>query len=201
MITFKDAKESDMTSVAKLHIECFQGTFISSLGLELIENYYLEYLKEKCPFVLAYSYEYNSLIGFCMGYYDGSKARESFLAHNKKQLIHRLLELCLSFNRLAISKCWHYVFPAKKPKKDKDKQPIKAEADLLSICVKETYRGIGVSKDLVRVFEKKLIENDKKDVTLSVYKTNDRAIGFYKKIGYSIVDETVDEYKMYKQLQ
>lgn len=199
MITFKDAKESDMASVAKLHIDCFQGTFIASLGLELIENYYCEYLKENCPFVLAY--EDNNLIGFCMGYYDGSKARESFLEHNKKQLIRRLLKLCLSFNRLAISKCWHYIFPAKKPKKDKDKQPIKAEADLLSICVKEIYRGLGVSKGLVQEFEKKLIENEKKDVTLSVYMTNDRAIGFYKKMGYSIVDESVDEYKMYKQLQ
>lgn len=199
MITFKDAKESDMASVAKLHVDCFQGTFIASLGLELIENYYCEYVKENCPFVLAY--EDNSLIGFCMGYYDGSKARESFLEHNKKQLIHRLLKLCISFNRLAISKCWHYVFPAKKTKKDKEKEPVKAEADLLSICVKEIYRGMGVSKGLVHEFEKKLIENNKKDLTLSVYMTNDRAIGFYKKMGYSIVDETVDEYKMYKRLQ
>ena len=199
MIIFKDATENDMASVAKLHVDCFQGTFIASLGLKLIENYYREYLKEKSPFVLAY--EDNSLIGFCMGYYDGSKARESFMAQNKKQLILRLIELCLSFNRLALSKCWYYVFPPKMPKKEKDKKPVKAEADLLSICVKEIYRGLGISKSLVHEFEKKLIENEKKDVTLSVYMTNDRAIGFYKKMGYSIVDETVDEYKMYKQLQ
>lgn len=185
-------------NVARLHIACFKGTFIASLGEKLIAVYYLEFLKEGGPFVLAF--DGDKLIGFCMGYYKGSQARIRFISKNKIGLGLRVLGLCLSFNKLAISKCWNYLFPAKE-KGNVEKPKIEAESDLLSICILDGYRGQGVSRILVEEFEKRLIDAGKKDVTLAVYTTNERAIAFYKKIGYSIVGETTDEYKMYKELQ
>ncbi len=197
MITYRDAINSDMSKVARLHIACFNGTFIASLGEKLIATYYLEFLKEGGPFVLAF--DDDKLIGLCMGYYKGSQARNQFISRNKVSLGLRVLGLCLSFNKLAISKCWNYLFPAKE-KSGVEKPKIEAESDLLSICVLDSYRGQGVSKRLVEEFEKRLNKAGKKDVTLAVYTDNDRAIAFYKKIGYSIVGEPTDEYKMYKEL-
>ena len=193
MITFRDAIESDMPAVARLHEVCFQGTFIASLGESLIADYYREFLAEGGPFILAFDDE--KLVGLCMGYYTGSEARNAFVAKNKGRLARKLLGLCLSFNKVAIKKCFGYLFSRKKAS-----GAPRAEADLLSICVLDEYRGKKVSRRLLEEFEKRAIEAGKKDVTLSVYKTNGRAIAFYKKMGYSVCDKDADEYKMYKLL-
>lgn len=193
MITFRDAVEGDMPAVARLHEMCFQGTFIASLGEALIADYYREFLQEGGPFVLAFDEE--KLVGLCMGYYTGSGARNAFVAKNKGRLARRLLGLCLSFNKVAIQKCFGFVFS----RKSAPSAP-RAEADLLSICVLDEYRGKKVSRRLVEEFEQRVTQAGKKDVTLSVYKTNGRAIAFYKKMGYSVCEKGGDEYKMYKLL-
>lgn len=193
MITYRDAVEGDMLAVARLHEVCFKGTFIASLGETLIAAYYREFLREGGPFVLAYDDE--KLVGLCMGYYAGSGARNAFVAKNKGRLVRRLLRLCLSFDKVAIKKCFGYVFS----RKQAPGTP-RAEADLLSICVLDEYRGKKVSRSLLEEFEHHVAEAGKKDVTLSVYKSNGRAIAFYKKMGYSVWEKDSDEYKMYKLL-
>ena len=110
-----------------------------------------------------------------------------------------MLVLCLSFNKLVMKKCWNFVFGTRN-KDDTNKPKIKAEADLLSICVLQAYRGQGVAVELVNQFEKRVADSGKKDLTLAVYQDNERAIAFYKKMGYVIAGEDGDEYKMYKCL-
>ena len=198
MITYRDAIVSDMLVVAALHKECFKGTFIAYWGESLIARYYQQYLEEGAPFVLAF--DGDELIAFCMGYYDGSNARNAFLGENRIRLAFRMVVLCMSLNKLVLKKCWHYVFGSSK-KETEDRPKVSAEADLLSICVMSAYRGQGISAELVKRFEGHLAGAGKKDVTLAVYKDNGRAIAFYHKMGYSIAGEDGDEYKMYKALQ
>ena len=193
MITCRDAVDSDMKAVARLHEACFRGTFIASLGEALIADYYREFLQDGGPFVLAFEEE--KLVGLCMGYYAGSGARNAFVSKNKGRLARRLLALCLSLNKVAIKKCFGYVFSRKKAA-----GAPRAEADLLSICVLDEYRGKKVSRRLLEEFEQRVSAAGKKDVTLSVYKSNGRAIAFYKKMGYSVCEKGTDEYKMYKSL-
>jgi len=195
MITYRDANVSDIYIVAALHKECFEGTFIAYWGDSLIARYYQKFVEEEGPFVLAY--DGDRLIAFCMGYYEGTNARNAFLQDNKLRLACRMLVLCLSLNKLVLRKCWNFIFPTKKNGASK---PVKAEADLLSICVLSSYRGHGVSVELVNQFENRVSAAGKKDITLAVYKDNERAIAFYKKMGYSIAGEDGDEYKMYKSL-
>lgn len=195
MITYRDAVIGDMPAVAALHKQCFKGTFIAYWGDSLIARYYQKFIEEGGPFVLAF--DGDRLIAFCMGYYEGTNARNVFLQENKLRLACRMLVLCLSLNKLVLRKCWGYFFPAKKNGVSK---PVKAEADLLSICVLSSYRGQGVSVELVNQFENRVTTAGKKDITLAVYKDNERAIAFYKKMGYTIAGEDGDEYKMYKSL-
>lgn len=195
MITYRDATISDMFTIAALHKECFKGTFIAYWGDSLIARYYQKFIEEEGPFVLAY--DVDRLIAFCMGYYEGTNARNAFLRDNKLRLACRMLVLCLSLNKLVLRKCWNFIFPTKKRGAN---NPVKAEADLLSICVLSDYRGQGVSVELVNQFENRVSSAGKKDITLAVYKDNERAIAFYKKMGYSIAGEDGDEYKMYKKL-
>lgn len=198
MITYRDAAISDMNAVAALHKQCFKGTFIAYWGDVLIAKYYQEFIAEGCPFVLAF--DGDRLIGFCMGYYEGSNARSAFLKKNKFRLAFRMLALCLSLNKLVLKKCWSFVFGSNKSD-EANKPKVKAEADLLSICVLSNYRGQGVSVGLVNEFEKRIFAAGKKDLTLAVYQDNERAITFYKKMGYMIAGEDDDEYKMYKELK
>ena len=193
MITYRDAVENDMPAVAQLHKTCFKGTFIASLGERLIADYYREFVLEGGPFVLTFDEE--KLVGLCMGYYAGSKARNAFVAKNKGRLAGRLFGLCLSFDGLALKKSWGYVFSRKRAA-----TAPRAEADLLSICVLDEYRGKKISRRLVEEFEQRVLAAGKKDVTLSVYKTNGRAFAFYKKMGYTVYEKGADEYKMYKLL-
>lgn len=198
MITYRDATASDMLNIADLHIKCFKGTFIAYWGKNLIARYYQKFLEEGGPFVLAF--DDDKLVAFCMGYYDSSNARSDFLQENKLRLAIRILILCLSFNKLVLRKCWNFVFSSKK-EETQDSKKVKAEADLLSVCVLDSYRGKGISVELVKQFEGRVIDAGKKDLMLAVYQDNGRAIAFYKKIGYAIAGEDGDEYKMYKKMK
>ena len=171
MITYRDAVIGDMSAVAALHKVCFKGTFIAYWGDTIIARYYQKFIEEGGPFVLAF--DGDKLIAFCMGYYEDSNARNSFLKENKLRLALRMFVLCISFNKLVLKKCWNFISGTRK-KDDADKPKIKAEADLLSICVLQTYRGHGVAVELVNQFEKRVIESCKKDLTLAVYQDNER---------------------------
>jgi len=194
-MNYRIATTTDLANIAQVHISCFPGTFIASFGNKLIENYYEEYIKEENLFIIAE--EGNEILGFCMGYRTGSKARENFMQKNKLRLALRMAWLCLTFNKLAISKCLAFIKPKKTSNEVRKPQ---AEGDLLSICVTDACKGKGVAKDLVSEFEKLLRDKGIADYTLSVYKTNKRAIHFYEKCGLSFYEDRNDEIKMYKKL-
>ncbi|MBN1786298.1 MAG: ribosomal protein S18-alanine N-acetyltransferase [Candidatus Methanofastidiosa archaeon] len=68
------------------------------------------------------------------------------------------------------------------------------EGHIISLAVREEYRGLGVGRALME--EVMGIFKDKQyvsSVRLEVRKSNDRAITFYKRLGFDIV-ELLDEY-------
>ena len=195
MIQYRITTQADMPEVARVHQKCFPGTFIASFGQKLISDYYTEFYNENPLFVLVE--KDGTIEGFCMGYMTGSEARNRFMSKCKIRLAFRMLFLCMTFNKLAIQKCLAFVMPKKKSTPSKK---VKADADLLSICVTDNLKGTGASKELVAKFEELLVERKVKNYTLAVYKNNARAIGFYKKMGFETVAETFDEYKMIKNI-
>lgn len=194
-MNYRIAKRSDLRKIANVHMVCFPHTFIASFGHRLIEKYYMEYLNEDNLFIVAE--DGDEIQGFCMGYRTGSKAREKFMQKNKFFLVLRMAWLTLCFNKLVISKCINFINPPKML--DEVRKPT-AEGDLLSICVTDVNKGKGVAKELVTEFEKLLRSNGISDYTLSVYKTNNRAISFYEKCGLTFYEDRNDEIKMYKKL-
>lgn len=196
-ITYDAAKEADLAEIADVHRECFPEYFISSLGQKLIISYYHEYLKEDAIFVVAK--DGLNVIGFCMGYMTGSRAREKFLEHNFMRLCLRLCWLCVSLNILAITKCWNFVI-GQLTKNRIASLAVLADGHLLSICAKSEYRGSGIAEELVKQFEEKLITKDIKDYVLSVYTKNSRAVKFYEHCGMIIVSNNNGEYKLYKKV-
>lgn len=197
MIIYDDAQETDLIEIANLHKLCFPKYFISSLGARLINAYYYEFLKEEAPFIVAK--DGNKIIGFCMGYYRNTTARNEFIKNNKIPLILRLSMLCLSLNPVAIKKCLQYIKDIFKNDNLK-KKSVEADVGLLSICVSKEYRGTSISAELVKKFEKNIQDKGAMTYVLSVYSTNYRAISFYEKNGMRIVDKNASEYKFYKSI-
>lgn len=189
-----------MASIALCHKKCFKGTFIASWTLNLIANYYNEFLIDNDIFILAE--ENGDIVGFCMGYISESKAKSSFIKKNKYSLFFCLLKLCLSGNRIAINKCINTLINRQNDKVIFIDSFAKehAEADLLSICVIDQCKGKGVSLKLVELFEKKLKEKSLLDYSLFVYNDNIRAQKFYEKNGLICVKKTEKESKYYKKL-
>jgi ribosomal protein S18 acetylase RimI-like enzyme len=60
---------------------------------------------------------------------------------------------------------------------------------LLSIAALPTVRGSGISAKMMAFFEERLKEKQVKNVGLSVNSDNERAIAFYKKTGWQVVDK------------
>lgn len=197
MISYRLAEVRDMAQIAETHIECFPGYFITSLGGKLIQNYYYTFWRENNLFIVAEDKE--EIIGFCMGYINGSNARFNFINKNLYRLIWRLFVLCMTLNLLAIKKCFNIKNLKLKTSKHNINKQV-AAGNLLSVCVKQKYRGSGVSKALVQNFENLLREKKLEDYTLSVYVTNKEAISFYTKNGMTIIGTKDGEHKFYKKV-
>lgn len=186
MITYRNAVPEDMRAAAQLHKVCFPDYFLTSLGENLLEKYYLEYLLENDLFVLAQDTETEQLVGFCMGFYRGSKARETFEKKNTLKLAGRLLILCLQFNRQAISRCWNRLFPEKVASSENtDENEPSPDIGLLSICVSPDYRGTDIASHLVTAFENQSKIHSGQSCMLYVRSDNSRARRFYEKMGFA----------------
>ena len=193
MITYKTATVEDMPKIAQTHKLCFPEYFLSSLGEDLLKKYYTEFLLENDLFILAED-ENNKCVGFCMGYYSGSKAMQRFESKNKVKLFLKLLTLCLCLNKAAMQRCWARISSIfKRPVQPNIQQQTKPifGVELLSICVLPEYAGKGISTELVNRFENAILTNDKGLVAercvLTGFADNLRAIKFYEKMGYEIL--------------
>lgn len=200
MITYRNALKDDLKEIAKVHTLCFEGYFLSSLGEHLLQKYYECYISENAPFIIATN-EYNEIIGFCMGYITGSKARNNFESNYKWKLILRLLVLCIKLDKQALDRVHSKICSIchsiinKKTNHAQTKNPNNL-GSLLSICVMPQFRGTEIASTLLKEFENQLNKTNITKYTLSVYKTNARAIGFYKKMGFKNIsfDNTTARY-------
>ncbi len=198
-ILYRKATEEDLHQVALIHKESFGGSFISSLGIGLIKKFYYEYLIEDCPFVIAVSDD--GIIGFSMGYYNGSRGTERFIKNNRLHLVFRCFLRMILLDKQVIFRVKNYIKACIYIRKNTSSSTIsELSADLLSICVIDKYKGKGVSMELITYFESLLKDKGAHHFTLSVLKKNERALNFYKKVGMKICFENESKYIMIKQI-
>lgn len=196
MFLYRLASIDDMNQIAAVHVKCFPNYFITSIGAKLLSNYYAEYCKESNIFVVVEDDRTNKIVGFCMGYIKGeTNARTLFIKNNRIKLIFRFALNILKFDFRIFKKIF---FKNKKSKKvTSDHSKI---GDLLSICVIEEYRGIGISNALLQYFEKTLQEKNISQYSLTVRKSNIVAQRFYEKSGMAVVDETIEDFIYFKKI-
>jgi len=201
----RDAVLTDMDALAKLHSESFNNHFLPKLGNKLLSKYYKEFLNDENIFIVSVDVE-NNINGLLLGTANSSIGRNSFIKNNKIKLTLRVALLCLKFDLDTWKRVKNFIKSKMKVDYKEVKQTENFEIfsgdylSLLSICVSEKAKGMGISKLLVERFEEKLKTNSYEGYRLSVYKSNYRANGFYKKNGMSIYKESNEEYLFVKKL-
>lgn len=141
-IVYREAERKDLPEIVRLHKENFKGYFLTSLGEDMLGAYYKEFIDEGCFFVVAEDLDIDTaqkMVGFYMGHYRNSKAKENFEIHNRGTLMKRLLILCLKLDKNALSRCFRKVKDIF-IKKKKDHKP-QRDAVALSQCVDPAYRS------------------------------------------------------------
>ena len=190
------AKKEDLMQVAQVHIECFPNSFSSCLGVKLLSKFYFEYLCQNPTLFLVL--DDTGIQGFCVGYLcDDINLTKRFIKKNFFHFLIRCFFLGISLNRVF----WRKIKTFLSKKKQKNEIVLAKQfdvycevdkGDLLSICLKQSYRGKGFATKLMISFLNTLSSIPRQCCVLSVDSTNDRGIRFYEKNGFVLYKQRTD---------
>lgn len=195
MITVNHIKENDLWEVATIHKNVFKGHYLAQLPTSLLVKFYHSFLttKEKSVFLVAKDNE--KMCGFVLG---GDKhllenAKNNFIKQNFISLSFYSVIYALKF---IIKK----IFTRTQYTPTGETLPMPPSFRLLSIGVIKEMQGSGVASLLVETYSKH-IPPHVKVYGLSVHKNNERAIGFYKKMGFQIHGSNSESFFLAKILR
>jgi len=196
--------EKHLDLIAKLHKENFSEEHTTFyLREELIKEYYRQFFREDEIFFLGLE-DNGKLLGIILG---GNKnklayCKEKFIKDHKKSLTKNIL-----VSTVAKPKFIYKLFYERIILKFLYDEKIKKNIDLsnsyniLSIVIDKSKRRKGLGKILIYEFEKLAKKNKKEFLTLSVRKSNESALNFYKKIGFIPYKETNIGIYFYKKIK
>jgi ribosomal protein S18 acetylase RimI-like enzyme len=183
----RQATLKDMPIVADIHKKIFSNHFIGILPKFLICKFYRSYVKKDNVFLVSAD-ENHIISGFVLGGYSSvlDKCRSHFIKRNI---------LCLVLSIIFSPKIYPLVFNRLKNHKEfKSAIPF----SLLSIGICEEQKGKGIAQQLILRFDKIMKTRNIDKYGLSVYKSNERAIRFYKKCGFLYEGESDRLFHYYK---
>ena len=186
MIEYRKATEADLPAIVDVHVQCFQGYFLTSLGKPLLLEFYKSFFYENNLFVVAYDNE--KMIGFYMGHLNPSEARRNFEKKNSVRLFFKILLLCLKGDKNAIERVTARLF---KKKSDKTRLTFsrKVDATCLSAGVLPEYRRNNVATQLQKDFETLLKQHNAKNYAGSVRPENIKIQKFFEKLGFEVIEK------------
>jgi len=186
--------EEDISQVVNIHIESFNGFFLTTLGYSFLHCYYSSVIRNEDSICVGI-FDKNKLIGFAVGTIKPVGFHKKLFLKNFKLFLPYLFK---------------YIF---KPKvilrlllnlQKGSKREINNYAELLSIAVNKNFMGKGWGKILLKEFERQVLKNNFKNIILTTdYYNNEYTMNFYKNNGYSVFDIfiTYPKRKMYKMIK
>lgn len=197
MIEVEPVTNNSVEQLIDIHLEAFQGFFLSELGRDFLYTYYIAVRKNDQGILLG-CFEDKELLGFCAATtlsegFNKYLVKSNFFSFSKIGLFllftrpKALLRLLKNFTKSdpSINDDGHY-------------------AELLSIGVSPTAQGKGVGKKLLMALEEYL--NDKNVSRLSLttdFYDNEKTQSFYKGLGYEIMYDFVayPDRRMYRLIK
>lgn len=194
MIEVRKISKEDIVTVVQIHQDAFDGFFLTELGSDFLKLYY-ESVVENVRGILLGCYKDSQLVGFCAA----TTLSQGF---NKKLVLDNITSFFCMALSLLFSKPDALIRLLKNFTKSNPSINDKGlYAELLSIGVLSNAQGLGIGKLLLFQLEKELSQKNCKKLSLTTdYYKNEKAIGFYKSLGYEILYDFVayPKRKMYR---
>ena len=195
----RELSENAIADVINIHLQAFEGFFLSELGRDFLKLYYKSVKMSDEGILLGY-YENNQLLGFCAA----TTLSRSF---NKKLILKNIIPFSVVGLKLVFTKPNALKRLYKNLTKDSVTVRDEGEyAELLSIATNPSTQGKGVGKLLIAELESHLKKRECVQLSLTTdYYNNEKALGFYKASGYEIMYELIaypnrKMYRLIKQL-
>lgn len=179
-VELRDLNVSDVPEIVEVHEKTFSDFFLTSLGKRFLVTYYSATISNKRSVAIGLFDSYGELHGFATGTYRSSGFHRSLLMQNIFQFFSSLLFVALTSPKVIIRL-------AKNINKKADEIDDNQYAELLSIAVKPSLKGLGYGKLLLEEFERKVKIHKLSRIALTTdLINNDSVIGFYNSCGYEV---------------
>ena len=170
---------NDINGIVKIHQDAFKNFFLTSLGKEFLKLYYSTFVDSKAGVVYC-AKKGDNVVGF---------SATSYVSHgfNSKLIKGNLFQYGIMAIKLLFKHPQSLLRLAKNLNKENKDTTIKDDglyAELYSIAVSPDCQGEGVGRFLLTVTEADVRKHNSKISLTTDYYDNDRAICFYKSLGY-----------------
>lgn len=180
MLEYRIAIESNVDEITDIHINTFNGFFLTSLGKGFLKTYYRSCIKSNSAITIcAYDVD-EKIVGFSVGCLRSKGFHKKLILDNPVAFSKQGIMLLLK-KPGAIIRLLNNLKKESSTFNDDGKY-----AELLSIGVLTEKKGLGIGKGLLLDFEKRVGSKGVDKVTLTTdVNNNDGVLGFYKSMGYS----------------
>lgn len=179
MINVEKATINDLDAIVRIHDSAFPDFFLTSLGDGFLKLYYKSVLKNQDGILLISKSE-NGIIGFCAGTLLSAGFNTRLIKNNLLGYIWQGVKLLFTHP----VRIWHLY---KNLSKENPDVGDKGEyAELLSIGVDPNKQGGGAGKKMLVALEEEVKQRGAVKLSLTTdYENNEKAIGFYRSLGYN----------------
>lgn len=193
----RKATINDVDTIVEIHLNAFEGFFLTSLGAEFLRFYYSCFVRSNETVTMIA--EENGVI---YGFSASSKFCKGF---NSRLIKSNLIAFgLLSFKLLLIKPISLLRLVKNLSKKGENVIDNEDYAELYSIGVCKSAQGKGVGKMLLLKSEQVMKEEGVTRVSLTTdFDNNEQAVGFYHSMGYETLYEfvTYPNRKMYRLIR
>ncbi len=173
----RKASAQDMGQVASIHKQQFDDHFLGQYSVATLQRFYHTLATDTLFFVAESDGQVTGFVVGGPGEVLQERRGEFLRAHRRRLILETALRPSIWWQAATRA-----VGLARRGRDSSDRHPA-GDVRLLSIAVAETAKGRGIAGRLVAAFEAGLPAGQ--SYGLSVHEVNERAIGFYRKVGFS----------------
>jgi ribosomal protein S18 acetylase RimI-like enzyme len=191
-VVIKNVSEQDLPQIVSLHKKIFHGYLSTSLGDNLIYQYYKAYYCDKDS-VFLMAKKNDSIVGFVLLTSKYRQILSTFYKENIVNLSFKIMWEMVKLNSVVLVAAQKRILNALKNRKEIN-EGIKAslhnetKVSLLSIAVDSAFRGSNLATQFISSLEMILKDRKIDKYKLSVNADNERAKNFYNKMGFTQYD-------------
>ncbi len=178
MIAIQKATKNDIEAIVRVHKAAFPDFFLTQLGTAFLRLYYKSVMNHKDGVLLACKMD-GVTIGLCAG----TVLSAGF---NTKLIKANIFEFGIESMKILFTKPKALIHLMKNMSKEVSTVGDDGKyAELLSIAVDPKVQRSGAGKAMLLELEKVIKEKGGAELSLTTdYVDNDKAVGFYKSLGY-----------------